>query len=36
MTKPLLSDRMKDRKDIYHFDRSLRGAFALVDKSAMD
>jgi hypothetical protein len=36
MTKPLLSNVMKDKKDIYHFDRSLRRAFAHLDKSAID
>ncbi len=35
VTKPLLSSRMKDKKDVYHFDRSLRGARALLEKSAI-
>ncbi len=36
MPKPLLSDRMKDDSDIYHFDRSLKAAYALLDRSAID
>jgi len=36
MQEPLLSDRIKDRKDIYHFDRHLRSAYAVLDRSSID
>lgn len=36
MTKPLLSNGMKSDADIYHFDRHLKEAHALLDRSTID